>query len=158
LRPRTSTTSGDNVLLGGYWHPPNFDGPPTTYGSGARPFQILRPETATVLFGFLLLLQAFDLAPLLFDFSLLGFDLALSLLCLYLLILQRVAEQEATARPQRTAYSGACPWSADCGANYGAGRRTCQGADSGTFFTRAQRLPRASRNRKHHHQCNSDSD
>jgi hypothetical protein len=49
------------------------------------------------LFGFLLLLHAFNLTPLLFYLLLLRIELALSLLGAYLLILQRIAHEETTA-------------------------------------------------------------
>jgi hypothetical protein len=110
------------------------------------------------LFGFLLLLQTFYLAPLLLDLSLLRFYLGLSLLRLHLLILEGVTEQEPTACPQRASYGGTGPGSADRRPDYGAGRRTSQRADSRTLFACAQRLAGTTGNRKQHHQRDGDSD
>jgi len=111
-----------------------------------------------VLFGFLLLPHTFNLTPLLFDLLLLRIDLALSLLGPYLLILQCVANEETTARPDRAADGGAGAGSAHRGADYCARRATRKRADPRTLFTRAQWLPGATGNRKQHHECDSDRD
>jgi hypothetical protein len=110
------------------------------------------------LLGLLLLIQTFNLTPLLFDLSLLRIELALSLLRPYLLILQRIAHEVTTARPYCGADGGTCAGSTNRGADYRAGRATGKRADPRTFFTSAQRLPGTTGDRKQHHYCHSDSD
>jgi hypothetical protein len=110
------------------------------------------------LFGLLLLIQTFNLTPLLFDLSLLRIELALSLLRPYLLILQLIAHEVTTARPYCGADGGTRAGSTNCGADYCAGRATGKRADPRAFFTSAQRLPGTTGDRKQHHYCHSDSD
>src|SRR6266851_7997166 len=102
------------------------------------------------LLDFLLLLQLFDLTPLLFDLALLRLDLPLRLLRLRLLVLQCVAKQESATRPQSATYSGTRSRCAHRRADYRAGCRAGYSTDTGALLTRAQRLPRTSGKRDEH--------
>jgi hypothetical protein len=90
------------------------------------------------------LLKMRDLAPLLFDFPLLVGDPTLGTRFLNLVVLQRVADQETTARTQYTAEGGADPWRTGRRANDRAGSRTQTAAREGALFASRQRLPTAS--------------
>jgi hypothetical protein len=124
----------------------------------ARISPLMYQHVIKQLFGLLLLIQTFNLTPLLFDLSLLRIELALSLLRPYLLILQLIAHEVTTARPYCGADGGTRAGSTNCGADYCAGRATGKRADPRTFFTSAQRLPGTTGDRKQHHYCHSDSD
>jgi hypothetical protein len=117
-----------------------------------------KPQACGHLFDFLLLFKLFDLSSLILNLALLTIYLTLSLLRLYFLILQRIADQEATACPYRTPDSSTGSGSTDRGADYCAGRRAGDSANSGALFTCGQWLAGTPGNSKEHYQCDGGSD
>jgi hypothetical protein len=101
-------------------------------------------------------LQLLNLPPLLLDLLLLRLNLGLGLRVRILLILHRIADDEAGARAERAANRSARTRSADRRADYRAGASTYQCSYTGSFLTGAERLAGASGKRHQHRACNQN--
>jgi hypothetical protein len=81
-----------------------------------------------------------DLLPLTLDLLVLLLDLGLRLRLLSLLILELIADSEATQAADCAANGRACAWRSHCRSDYRSGTRTYHRADPGTFLSRGERL------------------
>jgi hypothetical protein len=129
--------------------------------SPLRLYQSKAPETrfplTAALFGILLALEVFDLAPLGFDFALLLLNLALRLIVLDLLILHMVADRIAANRADTATNSRARPRMPDRCTYDGSGTRANQGPAARAHLSIGERLPVTSTKEKRDRNCHSGS-